>query len=95
MSIKKLKTAFRNKIPLPITTLKLTFPTSFRVYVFQWANFTNNEMLPYHGSFFMGVKEKDKALLTDARKWISNKKIRPLSISELNRLFQSHEVKTT
>lgn len=92
MSIKKLKRAFRNKTPLPITSLKLVFPTSFRVYVFQWANFTNNEMLPYHGSFLMGVKDKDKVYLREARKWISNKGLRPLSLLELNRLFQSHEV---
>lgn len=93
MSIKQLKQAFRNKIPLPITTLKLSFPHSFRVYVFQWANFTNNEMLPYHGSFFKSVKEKDKVYLVEARKWILNKGLTSLSLSELNRLFQSHEVK--
>ena len=93
MSIKKLKQAFRNKIPLPITSIKLSFPTSFRVYVFQWANFTNNEMLPYYGSFFKSVKDKDKVYLTEARKWISNKGLTPLSLIELNRLFQSHEVK--
>jgi hypothetical protein len=93
MSIKKLKTAFRNKIPLPIASIKLLFPTSFRVYVFQWANFTNNDMLPYYGSFYRYVKEKDKVYLVEARKWISNKKLTPLSLPELNRLFQSHEVK--
>lgn len=93
MSIKKLKRAFRNKIPLPVNSIKLAFPSSFRVYVFQWANFTNNEMLPYYGSFFKSVKEKDKVYLVEARKWILNKGLTPLSLSELNKLFQSHEVK--
>ena len=92
MSIKRLKKAFKDKIPLPIISMKLKFPNSFRVYVLQWAHFTNNIILLDYGSFLSGVKDKDKPLLLTAREWIENKKFRELSHKEMNDLFLIYQI---
>ena len=82
-----LKRAYSGGTRVDTISCHLEPAQSLREYAHQWANLPNNDH-EISGSFFRGFTPENRALVTAARNWIKNKRIRPLDPQERLRIYK-------